>query len=37
MKETLESLIKEIENVALDVVMLDSEDIPGLGKALQSL
>ena len=35
MDNVLEKLNKQIESLALDIVMLDSQDIPGLGNALK--
>jgi len=35
MDNVLENLNKQIESFALDIVMLDSQDIPGLGNALK--
>ena len=35
MDNVLEKLNKQIESLALDIVMLDSQDIPGLGSALK--
>ena len=37
MKNSLEKLIQQIDSLALDTVMLDPEDVPGLGEALKSL
>ncbi|MBU1052831.1 MAG: chemotaxis protein CheA [Proteobacteria bacterium] len=37
MTETLEIINKKIETLALETVILDSEDIPGLGKTVQSI
>ena len=37
MKNILEQFSREIEDLALDTVMLDSDDVSGLGKALASL
>lgn len=37
MKQALETLSREIENLAIDTVMLDPGDVAGLGKALISL
>jgi len=34
MDDVLEKLIKQIESLSLDIVMLDAQDIPGLGNAL---
>lgn len=37
MASTLEELNREIENLALEMVMLDADDISGLGKAVKSI
>jgi two-component system chemotaxis sensor kinase CheA len=37
MKNSLEKLVQQIDSLALDTVMLDSEDIPGLREVLKSL
>lgn len=35
MDDLLDKLIKQVESLALDIIMLDSQDIPGLGSALK--
>ena len=37
MTSILEELNREIENLALEMVMLDADDISGLGKAIKSI
>lgn len=37
MNNSLEKLIQQIDSLALDTIMLDPEDIPGLGEVLKSL
>jgi len=37
MRNLLEKLIQQVDSLALNTVMLDPEDIPGLGEALKSL
>jgi two-component system chemotaxis sensor kinase CheA len=37
MKESLKKITSLVDSLALDTVMLDPEDIPGLGKTLKSL
>jgi len=37
MRNLLEKLIQQVDSLALDTVMLDPEDVPGLGEALKFL
>lgn len=37
MKNSLRKLVMQIDSLALEAIMLDPEDIPGLGKVLRSL